>query len=155
MKKNLLIIGLCILICLLVGALGSYIQMDGLIHWYPNLRKSVLTPPGYVFPIVWTLLYICMGISIGLVLIKDPLEKANLAKVFVVQLFFNLTWSFSFFYLESPLLALVNILILLLFIIIYTVISYKAVRISSYLFMPYLVWVAFATYLTYYVYQYN
>lgn len=84
-------------ICLLVGFVASYFQRESLEEWYPLLNKSPLTPPGSVFAVAWTILYICMGISIGLVLNSYSLYKTYFVRLFGFQLLFNFSWSILFF----------------------------------------------------------
>ena len=70
MKKSIIII-FSIAVCLLIGITASYLQSDSISTWYPLLEKSPLSPPNMVFPIVWSILYVLMGISIGLILIGN------------------------------------------------------------------------------------
>lgn len=144
-----------VVICFLVGWTASMFQASALHDWYPQLNKPGLTPPNLVFPLAWTILYICMGVSVGLVLNSHSPRKRGLVWLFAIQLFFNFTWSLFFFYLRSPLFALVNILILLALIIWYTCRSFKANIASSILFFPYILWACFATYLNAYIFWYN
>lgn len=155
MRKVLCII-IPILICFAVGATASYFQSESITTWYPFLNKSPLTPPNIAFPIAWSILYICMGVSVGLILISDTLMKryflqSFFVQIFLVQLFFNFMWSISFFYLQSPVLGLINIVILLGAIIFYIIKTYRTARASAMLFIPYLLWVGFATYLNLYI----
>ena len=70
--KAWIISSLSIIFCLIIGFISSMFQTESMISWYPTLEKSVLTPPGFVFPIVWTLLYICIGISLAYILLQKP-----------------------------------------------------------------------------------
>lgn len=150
MKKCLNIL-LPILICFLVGFTASYFQSDSIQSWYPHLNKSSLTPPNYIFPIAWSIIYICMGTSIGLILNSDSLEKKRLILYFGIQLFFNFTWSLSFFYLQNPLLGFLNIILLDLVVLYYAFKSFPVQRVSAILFIPYILWLILATYLNAYV----
>jgi len=154
MKKILNII-IPILICFLIGTTASYIQSDSIENWYPILIKPALTPPNIVFPIAWSIIYILIGISIGLILNSNIARKKYYITLFIAQLFFNFTWSISFFYLQNPILGLINIFILDMFVAIYILKTYRKWRISSYLFMPYMIWLLFATYLNGYIFIYN
>lgn len=154
MKKVLAII-IPILLCFSVGLTASYFQMDSIQHWYPYLNKPVLTPPNIVFPIAWSILYLCMGVSIGLILLKWDGRRIILIRLFIIQLFLNFAWSFLFFYLHNPFLGLVDIILLDVVVLIYVIRSYSIKRISSYLFIPYLLWIFFATYLNAYILMYN
>ena len=154
MKKKLQII-IPILVCFLVGFLGSRFQEDAIANWYPYLNKPDLTPPNIVFPIAWSILYLCMGLSIGWVLNTNSRKKKYLLKIFLLQLFLNFTWSISFFYFQSPLAGLVNIVLLEVVMIYYALSVYPVRRVSSLLFVPYVLWVSFASYLNFYILLYN
>ncbi|MBK5721851.1 tryptophan-rich sensory protein [Dysgonomonas sp. Marseille-P4677] len=159
MKKIIYII-ISILVCFLVGYTARYFQSESIVEWYPHLVKSSLSPPDIVFPIVWSILYICMGLSVGLIITSDRLKEhyylqSFFIQIFFVQLFFNFMWSITFFYLQSPIFGLINILLLLGVIIYYIIETYSLAKVSSILFFPYLAWVAFASYLNLYIVIYN
>ena len=154
MRKALNII-VPILICFLVGMTASYFQADAIQTWYPTLNKPSLTPPNIAFPIAWSIIYLLMGTSIGLILNSNIINKRKISLLFILQLLFNFSWSFSFFYLQNPLLGLINILILDILVVFYILRSYKVFKASSYLFLPYLIWITFATYLNAYIWIAN
>ena len=154
MRKVLSII-IPILVCFLVGFTASYFQADAIKNWYPTLIKPALTPPNIVFPIAWSILYLCMGISIGLIINSAIEQKRFFVKAFIMQLFFNFTWSIGFFYFQNPLIGFINILLLDIFVINYTLKSYFLSKASSILFIPYVAWLLFATYLNGYILMYN
>lgn len=140
-----------ILICFIVGLTASYLQQDAIESWYPLLNKPSLTPPNIAFPIAWSTIYLCIGISIGLIYLSDSKMKKKLIELFSLQLFFNFAWSFLFFYLQNPLLGFIDILLLDIFVTIYAVKSYPENKASSILFWPYMIWIYFATYLNGYI----
>lgn len=144
-----------ILTCFLIGFIAGRIQENSILNWYPYLNKPSLTPPNVAFPIAWTILYLCMGISIGLILNSAHSGQKSLIRLFILQLIFNFTWSIFFFYMQNPLLGLINIILLEFLIIVYSVKSYGINKISSVLFIPYILWVAYATYLNLYILVYN
>lgn len=155
MKKALYFI-VPVMICLLVGFLSSQLQSDSIENWYPYLNKPPLTPPDIAFPIVWNILYVCMGISIGFILLsRSVIRGSYLVWLFAIQLVLNFLWSFFFFYMRNPLLGLMDIILLLIAIIYYAYRSYPVSKVSSYLFIPYIIWVAFATYLNLYILMHN
>ncbi|WP_195374246.1 MULTISPECIES: TspO/MBR family protein [Parabacteroides] len=154
MRKVLSII-IPILVCFFIGLTASYFQADAIKNWYPTLIKPALTPPNIVFPIAWSIIYLCMGISIGLIINSAIEQKRFFVKVFIMQLFFNFTWSIGFFYFQNPLIGFINILLLDIFVINYTLKSYPVNKVSSLLFIPYVIWLLFATYLNGYVLMYN
>lgn len=150
MKKFISIL-IPIVICFCVGLIASYFQSDAIQTWYPFLNKPELTPPDIVFPIAWSILYLCMGISVGLIIISRSTEKKGLIGLFAAQLFFNFAWSFLFFYFRNPFWGLIDIVILNILVTAYTVKSYPVNKVSSILFWPYLIWIYFATYLNAYI----
>ena len=114
---------------------------------YNTLNKPSLSPPGFLFGIVWTILYILMGISYGI------LDTRNLA--YYLQLIVNLIWPILFFVLKARLLSSIWI-VLLLILIIYMIVTFnKKNKLAAYLQIPYLIWTAFATYLNIGVYLLN
>lgn len=150
--KTFLAYTIPVLLCLAVGAIGSYIQTPSITTWYPTLIKSPLTPPAIVFPIAWAILYILIGLSIGrLVAIGD----LSVVRLWLLQLLVNFLWSIAFFSLRSPLLGLITILILVVLVFAYTLYAFSSDRIAGWLFVPYLLWLLFATYLTGYIYLNN
>ncbi len=154
MKKSLYII-VPVLVCFLVGYSASLFQATSLTEWYPYLEKSSLTPPNIVFPIAWGILYLFMGISVGLVLLSRSPRKSYMVRLFAVQLFFNFMWSISFFFLRNPYLGLINILLLDIAIIGYAVRVFHESKVASLLFYPYIAWALFATYLNLYIALFN
>ena len=154
MKKVLAIL-IPVLICFIIGLTASYFQQDAIKEWYPLLNKPHLTPPNMVFPIAWSIIYLCIGISIGIILLYASTRKNELIKLFCIQLLFNFAWSILFFYLQNPLLGFIDILILDICVAIYVVKTYPVKKISSILFWPYMIWIYFATYLNGYILLYN
>lgn len=153
--RKIITIVISITICLFIGVTASYLQNDSIDSWYPLLEKSPLSPPNIVFPIVWTILYILMGISIGLILIKNHPKRIPLVLVFAIQLMLNFLWSFFFFYLQSPMVGFINILLLDMVTILYVFKSYSVNRASAWLCVPYLAWLALATHLNWYILEFN
>lgn len=144
-----------ILACFFVGLTASYFQADAIKTWYPLLNKPDLTPPNIVFPIAWGIIYLCMGISIGIIFLSNSIKKKELIKLFCIQLFSNFAWSILFFYMQNPLLGFIDILILDISVTMYAIKSYPIRKVSSLLFLPYIIWIYFATYLNGYILLYN
>ena len=140
-----------VLVCFLLGFIAGRIQSDAIENWYPLLDKPALTPPNIVFPIAWSVIYLCIGISAGLILSGDSPRKKRLIALFCVQLLFNFAWRVAFFYFRSPLAGLVDILILDALVAAYVVQSRRASKAASALFVPYVLWLLFATYLNAYI----
>ncbi len=144
-----------VVLSLLVGYVSMLLQRESLLTWYPLLDKSSLTPPGNVFALVWGVLYILMGISAGLVWGRRTSASWVLMLIFMLQLFLNLLWSFCFFYMQLPLLALVVLIALFLTVAAYAIGCYGQSRLAAYLNAPYLLWLLFAAYLNAYVALFN
>jgi len=153
--KRLLNLLLPVVVCFMVGFTASYFQSDAIESWYPYLNKPTLTPPNAVFPIAWGIIYVCMGISIGLILNSKDKKKNFFLLLFGIQLFLNFLWSLSFFYLQNPLLGLINIVLLDLAVLYYILKTYPTQKASALLFIPYALWLFFATYLNAYILVYN
>jgi len=134
--------------CLVIGYLSSNVTQTSVNTWYPTLNKPFFTPPNWAFPVAWTTLYIFMGVAAGLVWSRIEYEADVVRKgltYFAIQLALNALWSYLFFGLKNPSLALAEIV--LLWLMIYeTYIQFKKVdKIAGYLFIPYLIWVTYAT----------
>ena len=110
--------------------------------WYSTLVKPSFNPPDWVFGPVWTILYILMAIAIWNVWIKS--KNINLVYLYFIHLFFNTTWSVVFFGFNQIELALINLIVLILFIVI-LFLKYKVIsKLSAYLMIPYFLWCCFA-----------
>lgn len=134
-------------ICLAVGYLAGLMTRQGVNTWYMTIKKPFFTPPNRVFFPVWTALYILMGAAAGLVwscVEFKPTEVKRALRFFFLQLLLNAVWSYLFFCLLNPLLALIEII--LLWLIVYeTYLKFRTInRVAGWLFLPYLGWVAFA-----------
>ena len=140
-----------IFISLLVGYISMLLQSESIATWYPLLQKSSLTPPGYVFSVVWSVLYVLMGLSAGLVLSRRSSAARVLMFLFSIQLFLNLLWSFCFFFLQQPLVAFVVLIALFLTVAAYVIGCYGQRKAAAFLNIPYMLWLLFATYLNGYV----
>jgi benzodiazapine receptor len=146
-----------IAICQLAGVIGSLFTAKSVSTWYVGLNKPAFTPPGWLFAPVWISLYALMGISLFLVW-RRGLGTAGVktaVTIFVVQLVLNASWSAAFFGARSPLAGLVVILMLLVAIILTMVQFFKVSTAAGVLFVPYLVWVAFAAVLNASIYVLN
>ncbi len=152
MVKKTLSLALPVLLCFAVGWLSSLMQREALVEWYPTLNLSPLNPPPIVFPIAWGIIYLLMGISLGVLLMRGDM---SVVRLWLVQLLVNFLWSVMFFALRSPLAGLITLL--MLDVLVFTYIIYAAARssIAAWLFAPYFIWLLFATYLNGYVYRFN
>lgn len=137
------------------GALSGYLSRPGLEAVYPLLEKSPLTPPGAVFPVVWTILYLLMGLGLALVVQRGGRGALSAGAVWTVQLALNFTWSLLFFGAGDYLAALVCLGALWLFILL-MILAFHAVRpLAAWMQLPYFLWVSFAGYLNLAVWQLN
>lgn len=116
--------------------------------WYADLNRPPLTPPDWLFGPVWTVLYILIALSIALYY-RTP-KKTHLFRttlLLTIHLIFNLSWTHLFFILQSPGLALIDIILLDISLLFLVYCFYKSIPLAAYLLLPYLSWVLFATYL--------
>ena len=158
MKFNIPRLALCIGLCFVFAYAGStFTPVPGSEWYYSVLRKPSWNPPDWLFPPAWTLLFLLMGIALSLV-VEQWGEKKQIQGALVdfgVQLLLNLAWSASFFGLHSPLLALAVIVLLWLAIVV-SIVKFMAVSpVAGYLLIPYLLWVSFASYLNFTIWQLN
>lgn len=135
-----------ILIPLATGALSAFLTKKGMTIFQSTVKQPPLSPPSWLFPIVWTLLYLLMGIASYLVYTSDCKCKAALS-TYAIQLIFNFLWSIVFFHLQWYRFAFVWLLILWLFILLTAKLFSQCSKTAGYLLIPYLIWVAFAGYL--------
>lgn len=144
MKIKKLIIA--ILIPLLLGIIVSlFINTD----IYDVIIKPEISPPKIVFPIVWTVLYILMGISNYIINKDNKKEVPNL--IYYISLAINLIWPIIFFNAQEYLISLLIIIILIIFVALTIIEYFKTSKISGYLQIPYIIWLLFALYLNYQV----
>lgn len=135
-------------LCLAVGGVSSVFPAQNIPTWYAGLIKPPLTPPNAVFGPVWTLLYVLMGIAAWMVwkTRPSPCRRTGLRQ-FLIQLAFNFLWTWTFFGRHQMVTALADIVILLGTIAL-TIWTFRKMSVTAaWLLVPYLLWVAFATYL--------
>ena len=130
---------------ILAAAIGSMASTSaGTDSWYLLLDKSELNPPSYVFGIVWPILYILMIVSAFL-------AHKKIISIFIIQLFFNRAWSWFFFRFQMPLIALLDIYLLIAINIYILNLMYKENKLAFFLLIPYVVWISFASYLNLFI----
>lgn len=146
-----------LLISLGVGGLSAFLTQSSM-DFYETVKRPPLSPPGWLFPVVWTILYILMGISAALVWVKRGEDREAARRGigrYGASLAVNFLWSILFFNLREFLFAFVWLLLLLL-LIGRTLHYYKRVfPTAAYLQIPYFLWVAFAGYLNFGIYLLN
>ena len=133
-----------ILLPVLIGALVGIIT-SGFMD-YNMLQKPPFAPPGAVFPIVWTILYILMGISYGILKVNNQADE-EVDWIYYIQLAINALWSIIFFIFKWRLFAFVWIILLAIAIILMIIKFYNKNKVVGFLQIPYFLWVIFATYL--------
>lgn len=144
MKRFLILIAF-LLLPQLAGGIGAYFTFPSISSWYQFLNKPFWSPPNWLFGPVWTLLYLLMGISSYLVWQSKNENKSKILKIYFLHLALNSLWSIFFFGLKNPFLGFLEIIVLWAFILYLTINFYKIKKISGILFLPYLLWVSFAS----------
>ena len=157
MKEKIKVFAISIFISLAVGALSAFVTRNSM-GIYNDIIRPFLSPPSWVFPVVWTVLFILMGISAAIIYnnkTASTLQKNSALLTYILSLFVNFFWSIIFFNLRAFLFASIWIL-LLLYLIVRTIMKYyKIDKTAAFLQIPYLVWVSFATYLTFAIWYLN
>ncbi len=145
--KKIKIYVISVLISLGVGGLSALLTKNNM-EIYSSINRPPLSPPSFLFPIVWTILFILMGISAAIIYKShSPLRRSAL-RVYIVQLIFNFLWTLIFFNVQAYTFASVWIIALLALIVFMIIKFYKIKPLAAYLQIPYLLWVTFASYLT-------
>ena len=139
-KKIKLVIA--VILAAMIGSLASTQASSDL--WYLSLNKSELNPPSYVFGIVWPILYVLMMIS-------AYLAYKKVYGIFIIQLVFNAVWSWLFFRFQMPLISLIDIYLLIALNSYITTLMYKENKLAFILFIPYVLWISFASYLNLFI----
>ena len=154
-RNKLLTYAVAIAIPEAVGVLAGILTRGG-VEVFQKLPQSALTPPGAVFPIVWTILYGLMGVSFARIwLAPDSPERTRGLGLFLFQLIFNFFWSFFFFNMQAFGFSLLWIVALWVLIGLMILSFYKTDKVAAWLQVPYFLWVTFATYLTYAAWRLN
>lgn len=132
----------------LVGALSALFVGKNFV-FYKELSKPPVSPPGWVFPVTWAILYAVMGISLFLIFRSDTSQsrKHTAYWLYVIQLVFNFAWSIVFFRFRMLEISVAVILLLLITLIAMITIFFRIRHTAAYLNIPYLIWVLFASYL--------
>ena len=126
----------------IIAFVGSRFTVTG--EWYESIKPGI-TPPNFIFPIAWTILFILISVSFYFVLVSKKGKLRNKAIIFfIVNLFLNGLWSYLFFTLQSPILAFFELILLWISILLMIYYSNKLNKTASYLLIPYLLWVSFA-----------
>ncbi|TWR27782.1 tryptophan-rich sensory protein [Mucilaginibacter achroorhodeus] len=146
-----------LIITLAIGFTASFFTRPEIEGWYQTLKKPTFTPPNFVFPIAWTLLYILIAIAAYLVWKKRDrsVTYKTAAVIYALQLLFNFSWSIVFFEFHQILGGLLVIIALLVIIILNISWFNRFSKPAAYLLIPYFLWVSFATLLNLSIYIFN
>jgi translocator protein len=136
-------------------AIGSLTKPEAS-TWYSTLNRSTLTPPNYVFPFAWTILYGIIGACGWLIWRPQAFRKLRIIKtLYVAQLILNCSWPPLFFHYQLTGFSLVVLIAMDILVGTIIWVSYRRIKAVSLLMSPYLSWITFATYLNFYIWQYN
>ena len=152
-KNNRSALVISILIPLAIGSLSTVISKNR--SMYFSINKPALSPPAFIFPVVWTILYVFMGISSYIIYESKSPDKSNALRTYAVRLFFNFFWSIIFFGLSQYLFAFLWLLALIILIGVMIYQFYQISPAAAYLQIPYIVWCIFAAYLNFMIYIMN
>ena len=147
-KRKLLI--LCLVIPLVVGGLAALVTR-GSMNAYSDMKQPPLAPPGWVFPVVWTILFVLMGVASYLVLTsgKEKTDIARALRLYGLQLAVNFFWSVLFFNLTLCWAAFVWLILLWGLVLLTLLRFFRISKAAGWLLIPYLIWVTFAGYLNF------
>ena len=145
-KHKLKTYTLAIAIPLAVGSLAAIITRDSMSR-YADLNQPAFAPPGWVFPLAWTLLYVLMGVSSGIIYLSDDDCRRDALRIYALQLFLNFGWPILFFGFQQHLIAFVWLVVFIAVIVVMIALFYAIDRKAGLLQLPYLIWTLFAAYL--------
>ncbi len=153
-----LVIGLIIsiIICFSAGGLGSLATSSSITGWYVEINKPTWNPPNWIFGPVWSTLFLMISVSAWLVWKSSGFEKAKLAfGVYAFHLLLNALWSIVFFGMQQMGWAFVEIVALWISIVATIVLFHRHSKLAAWLLIPYILWVSFASFLNYTIWQMN
>lgn len=154
-KKDFSLI-IWILTSIVIGGIIGFFIKPHIDLWYATLQRSSLTPPSYLFSIVWTILYGIIGACGWIIWSKSRCPQLTIIKtLYIIQLISNWSWSPLFFMCHATGIALMLLICIDITACMILFLCYKNIRFVSMLMIPYLLWVLFATYLNFYIWHYN
>ena len=152
-NKNLSTLVISILIPIAVGSISAL--LSGNMDIYSTLNKPPLSPPGFIFPIAWTILYILMGISSYIIYMSQSPNREKALKIYAVQLAINFFWSILFFGFSQYFISFLWLVLLIAVIIVMIREFYQISPLAAWLQIPYLLWCLFAAYLNFMIFRLN
>lgn len=148
-KLDYKILIIAIISVFLTAFIGSqFTSQNTSTEWYEQIKPSI-TPPNWIFPIVWNILFILIIISFYLTLVNTKKHRDHVYTVFYINFVLNILWSVIYFGLKDPLFAFLEIIVLGVSILVLIKTSYEVNKTAAYLLIPYLVWVTFAAILNF------
>ena len=153
MKINWKKLNFFIVVTFIIGGLFSIFTNQS--DFYASLNKPALSPPGILFPIVWTILYILMAVSLYIVSEANSLDKENGYIIYIAQLVVNSLWTLLFFGLGLKIFSFLWIILLIVLVVIMIIRFYRISKVAGLLQIPYLLWLLFAAYLNLSIYILN
>ena len=155
-NKNYLSLIIWIVALIAIGGVIGSLTKSEISSWYSTLNRSTLTPPNYVFPVAWTILYGIIGSCGWLIWLPQAFPKLSVIKtLYVTQLILNWSWTPLFFHYHLTGLSLVVLGLMDILVCALIFLAYRRMRAVSLLMIPYLSWILFATYLNFYIWHYN
>lgn len=139
----------------MVQMVGGWLTQLSVTSWYPTLTKSSLNPPGYVFGIVWSILYVLMALAAARVYFIRQSARSRSLAWWTIQLVLGLLWTAVFFGQREMMLGLVVILMSWLAVAFVTIRFYQIDRLAGLLMLPLLCWISFASYLNAFIVAHN
>ncbi len=155
-KKNYVSLMVWIFSLILIGFIIGTLTKSSVDAWYAPLNRSHLTPPNYLFGIVWSILYTTIGTSGWMIWRSNYFSELSvIKKLYSIQLFLNWSWTPLFFIYHLTSIALICLFLIVTVVAFIIFKTYRPLTTVSLLFIPYLFWLLFATYLNYYIWRYN
>ena len=154
-KSKLSLILWIVVLIAIGGVIGSLTKTE-ISTWYSTLNRSNLTPPNYVFPVAWTILYGIIGICGWLIWHEPSFRKLSIIKtLYVTQLILNWSWTPLFFHYHLTGLSLIVLGLMDILVGAIILLAYRKIKAVSLLMLPYLFWILFASYLNFYIWWCN
>lgn len=154
--RDYFLLALWIISIIVIGSIIGSLTKPEVINWYSGLKRSGLTPPNYVFSIAWTLLYAAIGVCGWIIWNKSLFSDLLLIKfLYVIQLALNWTWTPLFFHYHFTGISLLVLITMDILVSLIAILAYNRFKLVSLLMIVYLVWILFATFLNFYIWQYN
>lgn len=147
-------LSIAVLLPVAVGTVAAYLTRNAQVS-FSMMNQPPLSPPAWLFPVVWTILYVLMGIASYIIWRSDNKDARNALQVYLIQLGFNFCWPIIFFNFKCYLFAFFWLVVLWVLILITIIKFYRIDKIAAYLMIPYILWVSFAGYLNIGVYFLN